>query len=155
MGALINLHIRLHSWIWSEMWFYVVFQSELKRSIPISYQIGNWKCVKNTIAKALKFQKEWCGNLMYHFVVIQVRVLWKIRSHIEPPIKELDENHKLNVITWFFGSSPGLPSNFGISEGNFIGMAGQEGSWWMGSIINLDNSSRSKVAKNCSCWFGF
>ena len=154
MGALINLHLHLHSWIWSEMRVDVVCQSEVRRSVHVSYRIGNWKCVKNAIAKALNSQKECCGNSMYHFAAILVRVLWKILRRIEPPIKELDEHHKWNVITWFSRSSLGLPSSFGISEGRFIGMVGQEGSWWIGSFINLDKSGRYKVARNGSCWSG-
>jgi hypothetical protein len=39
-------------------------------------------------------------------------------------------------------------SNFGISEGNLVGMIGQKGECNMGSLVNLDRSDRSKVAKN-------
>ena len=155
IGSLINLHLLLHSWMWSDMWVDVVWNSEVKRFVPVSYQIANWKCVKKDIARALKSKKECCDNSMYHFAAILVRVIWKSCRWIEPSIKELDEHHKWNVITWFFGSSLGLPSKLGISEGSFIGMVGQEGSLWIGSFINIDKSGRSKVARNGSYWFGF
>ena len=154
IGALVNLRLLLHSWIWLEIWVDVVCQSEVNRSVPISYQISNWKCVKKSIAKTLKSQNECCGNSMYHLAAMPVRVLWKRRRWLEPSIKELDEHQRWKVITWFFGSSPALPSNFGISEGSLTGMVGQEGSWWIGSFINLDKSGKSEVARNGSCWFG-
>ena len=126
MGALINLCILLHSWIWSEIWVDVVCWSEVNSYIHVSYWIGNWKCVKKAIAKALKSQNECRGNSMYHLATMEVRVLWKRCRRIEPSIKELDEHQRWKVITWFFGSSPGLPSNFGISDGSLNGKEGQE-----------------------------
>jgi hypothetical protein len=42
-------------------------------------------------------------------------------------MREFDEHHKWKFITWLFGSSPGFPSNFGISEGSLAGMTGQTG----------------------------
>ena len=52
--------------------------------------------------------------------------------------EEDEEHHKWNVITWFFGSSPCFPLNFGMSNGDFTGMAGHEGLCRKGSLINLD-----------------
>jgi hypothetical protein len=43
-----------------------------------------------------------------------------------------EENHKLKVIPWLAGSSPDFPSNFGMSEGNLVGILGQVGSCKMG-----------------------
>ena len=154
MRALINLHLLLHSWIWSEIWDDVVWQSEVNRSVPVSYQMGNWKCIKKSIARALKSQKECCGSSIYHLEEIPMRVLWNSHRRIEPSIKQLEEYHRWKVITWFLGSSPGLPSNLGISEGNLTGIAGQEGSWWIKSLINMDKSRKSNVAKNGNCWLG-
>ena len=123
-GALINLHLLLHSWIWLKMWVDVVYRSEVNRSVPISYQMGNLKCAKKAIARALKSQKECCGSSIYHLATMYVRVLWNSRRRIEPSIKELDEHHRWKAITWFFGSSLGLPSNVGISKGILTGMEG-------------------------------
>jgi hypothetical protein len=46
---------------------------------------------------------------------------------------------------WLEGSSPGLPSNFGMSEGSLFGII-QLGSWKMGSLINLFKLGRFKPA---------
>ena len=154
MGALINLHLHLHSCIWSDIWVELVWRSEINKSLLVSYQIGNWKWVKKAIAKVSKSQKECQGSSIYHFVATPMRVLWNKRRWIEPSIIEL-HYHKWNVITWFLESSLGLTSNLGISEGNLTGMVGQEGSCWIGSLINLDKSGISKVAKNGNCWLGW
>jgi len=44
------------------------------------------------------------------------------------------------------GSSPGLPSNLGMSEGSLVGIAGQWGSWRRGSLMGLLKSGRLKLA---------
>ena len=62
-------------------------------------------------------------------------------------MRELEEHHKWNVITWLFGSSPCFPSNFRIFDGNFTGMGGHEGLCQMESLINLDKLGKSKVAR--------
>jgi hypothetical protein len=67
------------------------------------------------------------GSSIYHFVVEPVSVRWKRRKQIESSMRELDEHHKWNVITWLFESSPDFPSNFGISEGSLAGIVGQTG----------------------------
>ena len=61
-------------------------------------------------------------------------------------MREFEEHHKWNVITWFFDLSPCFPSNFGMFDGNFTGMGGHEGLCRMGSLINLDKYGKSKVA---------
>jgi len=49
---------------------------------------------------------------------------------------EFEEHHMWKFMTWLDGSSPNLPSNLGMSEGSFIGMGGQVGSFHIGSLIN-------------------
>jgi len=46
---------------------------------------------------------------------------------------------------WLEGSSLGLPSNFGMSKGRLDGIAGQVGSWSMGSLISLLRSGRFRL----------
>ena len=41
-----------------------------------------------------------------------------------------------------------MPLNFGMSDGNFIGIGGQEAWWWMGSFINLAKSGKFNRAMN-------
>ena len=48
------------------------------------------------------------------------------------------------------GSSPTLPLNFGMSEGNLVGIDGQEGSCLTGSFISLDKSGKFNVARKGS-----
>ena len=55
MLALVNLQCFLHSWIWSEKWVEVDCLIKLRSLVPISYQMGSWKCVKNAIARELKW----------------------------------------------------------------------------------------------------
>ena len=143
-----------HSWIWSEMWVELFCRREVKRSVPVSYRMGNWKWVRKTITNKLKSTNECCGSSIYHFVAISVNVLWKSLKRIESSIMELDEHHRWKVITWFFGSSPCFSSNFDTSKGNLTKIVGKKGSCWMGSLINLDNFVRSKVAKNRICGLG-
>jgi hypothetical protein len=89
--------------------------------------MGSLKCMKKDMERELKSWKEPRGISIYHLVAEHVSVCWKRRKHIESSIKEFDEHHKWKFITWLFGSSPGLPSNFGISEGNLAGITGQKG----------------------------
>ena len=44
--------------------------------------------------------------------------------------------------TWLVGSSPALPSSFGISKGISVSIEGQPASWCMGSFINWLKSVR-------------
>jgi hypothetical protein len=66
---------------------------------------------------------------------------------MESSIKELDEHQRWKVMTRLFRSSPGLPSNFGMSDSNMVSITGQWGECRIGSFKILDKSGRSKVAK--------
>jgi hypothetical protein len=93
------------------------------------------------------------GNSMYHFATEPIRVHWKSHNRMESSIKELDEQKRWKVMTWLFGSSPDLPSNFGMSDGNLVGITGQWGECRIGSFKILDMSGRSKVAKKGNSLF--
>ena len=147
IGALMSLLHLLHSWIWCKMCVDLFLHREVKRSVLVSYRMGSWKCVRKTISKALKSTNECHGSSIYHFVAVSVKVRWKSLNRIESSIKELDEHHRWKFITWILGSSPYFPLNFRISNGNLTGMGGHEGLCWMGSLINLDKSRKSKVAR--------
>lgn len=49
---------------------------------------------------------------------------------------------------WCRGSSPALPSNFGISKGSLWGMDGHQGEFMIGLLVNLERSGKSSVARN-------
>jgi hypothetical protein len=66
---------------------------------------------------------------------------------MESSIKELDEHQRWKFMTWLFGSSPSLPSNFGMSDSNLSGITVQWGECRIGSFKILDKSDRSKVDK--------
>jgi hypothetical protein len=105
------------------------------------------------MARVLKSVKRPHGSYIYHFVAKPVRVHCKIRNRMESSIKELDEHQRWKFMTWLFGSSPNLPSNFGMSDGNLAGITGQWGECRIGSFKILDKSGRSKVAKKGNCLF--
>jgi hypothetical protein len=105
------------------------------------------------MARVLKSVKKPCNSSIYHFASEPVRVRWKSRNRMESSIKELDEHHRWKVMTWLFGSSPGLQSNFGMSDDNLDGITSQWGECRIGSFKILDKSGRSKVSKKCSCLF--
>jgi len=48
---------------------------------------------------------------------------------------------------WLAGSSPGLPSNLGMSDDNLVGIFGQVASCKMGSFVSFVKSRRFKEAK--------
>jgi hypothetical protein len=77
----------------------VDFLSEVRSSVPVSYQIGSWKWVKNSIARELKSPKEFHDSSIYHFFVEPMRVLWKSLKRMESSIKELEEHQIWKVIT--------------------------------------------------------
>jgi hypothetical protein len=77
----------------------VDWHNDVKISVPVSYLIGNWKCVKNSIARELKSSKEFHNSSIYHLVATPVRVHWKSRSQMESSIKEFEEHHRWKVIT--------------------------------------------------------
>ena len=58
----------------------------------------------------------------------------------------LDEHHRWNAIMWFWGHSPALPSNLGMSDGNLVGIGGQKAWWRMGSFVNLAKSGKLRRA---------
>ena len=58
----------------------------------------------------------------------------------------LDEHHRWNVMIWFWGHSPGLPSNLGIFDGNLVGMGGQKAWWRMGSFVKQAKLGRLRRA---------
>ena len=154
MGTLINVRRLLHLCMRFDMRVEVFFQRKVKRSVQISYHMGSWKWVRNTISNELKTTNECFGSSIYHFAAVWVNVFWKSINRIETSIRELDEHHKWKVFTWFLGSSPFFPSNFWISNGILTKMVGQNGSCWMGSFINLDRLGKSNVVKNGSFWLG-
>ena len=84
--------------------------------------MGSWKCVKNGIAKYKKFLNEVPNNTIYHFVMLPIKVLWKICNLMISSINELDEHHKWKFMTCMEGSSPRFLSNLGMSDGNFMGI---------------------------------
>jgi len=45
--------------------------------VHVSYQMANWKCVRNVVTKVLNISNEARGNSIYHFVSIPVSVHWK------------------------------------------------------------------------------
>jgi hypothetical protein len=76
------------------------------------------------MARVLKSVKKPRGSSIYHFAAEPVRVCWKSHNRMESSIKELDEHKRWKVMTWLFRSSPDLPSNFGMSDGNLAGITG-------------------------------
>jgi hypothetical protein len=66
---------------------------------------------------------------------------------MESSMMLFEEHHKWKVITWLAGSSPGFPSNFGISEGNLVGILGQVASCKMGSFMSLVKLGMLRDAK--------
>ena len=112
---------------------------------------GSWKCMRKDMARELKSWKEARGSSIHHFASEPISVHWKRHKRIESSMREFDEHHKWKVITWLFGSLPGFPSNFRISEGSLAGITSQTGEWKIGSFVNWDKSRRSRVARKGSC----
>jgi hypothetical protein len=59
----------------------------------------------------------------------------------------LEEHHRWKVMTWLAGSSPAFPSNFGMSEGSLVGIAGQLGLCNIGSFVSFVRSGILRDAK--------
>ena len=148
MYALISLLLLHHSWIWSEIWVVSPCWKEVNNFVLESYWIGSWKWCKKALPKFLKSTKLVVGNLIYHFAVAPIKVLWKSLNLMLSSIKEFEEHHRWKGMMCVLGSSLTFPSNFGILDGNFVGIGGQAGECLIGSFINLDKSGRFKVAKN-------
>ena len=136
-GALTNLLLCLHSWMWSEMWVAVSWCSKVNSFVSVSNLISNWKFFRNSVAKAPKVFMAARGNSIYHLVELPVRVRGNSRSRTLPSTMELDIDHKLKVVMCVAGSSPCFPSNFGMSEGILCSTGGQSGLWLMGSLVSL------------------
>jgi hypothetical protein len=83
--------------------------------------------MRKDMARELKSWKEACGSSIYHLATKLVSVHWKRQKHTESSMRDFDEHQKWKVITWLFGSLPGFPSNFRISEGSLDGMTGHTG----------------------------
>jgi hypothetical protein len=63
-------------------------------------------------------------------------------------INEFEEHRRCKFIICVLGSSLTLPSNFGMSNGSFVGMDGQAGECQIGSFINFDKLGKFNVARN-------
>ena len=77
-------------------------------------------------AKELKSGYLAYGSSMYHLAMTPVRVRWNSLILMELSMMLLDEHHRWNVIMWFWGHSPILPSNLGMFDGILVGMGGQK-----------------------------
>ena len=77
-----------------------------------------------------------------------VRVRWNSLSLTESSMMLLDEHHRWNVIMWFWGHSPALPSNLGMSDGSLVGIEGQKAWWQMGLFVNLAKSGKLRRSMN-------
>lgn len=145
--ALRKLRCCLHSWRWFEIWMVGDCFKWFSNSIPKSWWMGNWKYVRNVVARALKFPCEAGGFSTYNFVDTPLRVRWNSLNQIMLSMILFDEHHRWKVTIWLLRSFACLPSNFGISKRSFVGMGGQLGSCTMGSFISLAKSGRFNEAK--------
>ena len=150
IGAFTNLLCLLHSWIWSDMWVVVFCRSEVKCSVPISYRMGSWKCVKKAIAKDWKSKNDADSSSMNHFVTLSVSVLGNSCNLMESSKNKLETHDRWYVVIWLTASSPVFPLNLGISIGILTGTRGQAKWCLMGSFVNFDKSGNSRVARNGS-----
>ena len=128
-GTLIKLFRHLHSRMWSEIWFAFVCVKLASNSVPASYLTGNWKWFRKAIANSLKEEYIERSSSMYHFITLPMRVCWNNHNCTESYFNELDEHQRWKVVTWSLGYLLGLALKFGMSEGNFVGIGRQCGSW--------------------------
>ena len=70
-------------------------------------------------------------------------------------MREFEEHHKWNFMTWFFRSSPCFPLKFGMFNGNFTRMGGHKGLCRMRSLINLDKLGKCKFARKGKRQLGY
>ena len=147
MVDFIRLFHLLHSWIWSEMWVALFCLKVDNKSVLKSYRTRSWKWLRNAIAKSQKLLKAAEGNSMYHFAAALVKVLYNSLNLTESSFSEFEEHHKWNVVAWAPGSSPTLPSNLGMSDGNLVGIGGHEGSCLTDSFINFDKYGKFNVSR--------
>ena len=85
---------------------------------------------------------------MYHFAAVLIKFLWNSLNRTESSFNELEEHQRWKVVACAPGSSPALPSNLGMSEGNLVGTGGHVGSCLTGSFINLDKFGKFNVTRN-------
>ena len=139
------------------MWVAIFWHNEVRSLVPILYRMGSWKCVRNVIANDWKLKKEAVGSSMNHLAALPVIFLGNNRNLMESSKKEFETHHRWYVVIRFAGSSPVFPSNLGISVEILTGTIGQSKWCLMGSFVNFDKSSNSRVAKNGSfvCANGF
>jgi len=140
-----TLHRWHHSRIWSTRWVAMGLQKVVRISTPVSWQMGNWKKVKKTIAIGAKVVWAHNGNSVYHLATIPVRVRWNRLCLIKSSMILLEEHHKWKVVMWLEGSLPTFPSNLGIFDSNSVGMESQVALWRMGSLMRQDKSKRLKL----------
>ena len=150
MVALIRLFRLLHSWIWSKMWVALFCLKVDNKSVLKSYQTRSWKWLRKALAKSQKLLKAAEGSSIYHFSAVPIKVLWNSLNLTESSFSEFEEHHKWKVVGWAPGSSPVLPSNLGMSDGNLVGTGCHKGSCLTGSFINFDKYGKFKVSKNRS-----
>jgi len=140
----------LHSCIWSDICVEVFWRNDVKSSVLVSYRTGSWKCFRNAMDSLSKLANKLPANSIYHVDATPVNVRWKSLNLILLSISELEENHRWKFMIWLARSSPALPSNFGMSDGNLVGTRGQPGICWKGSFLSLLKSGRLRVARNIS-----
>ena len=135
-----------HSWMWSVMWVAVFWRQDNEISTPSLYLMGSWKYCRNMKAEELKSGYLACRSSMYHLDAVPMRAHWNNLSLIESSTMLFDENHRWNIMMWFWGHSPAFPSNLGMSEGSLVGMGGQNFWWWIGSFVNRAKSCKLRRA---------
>ena len=111
-----RLRRRRHSWMWSVIWVAVFCLHERRISTPASYRTGNWKNWRKVEARDVKVVWVPWGCSIYHLAAEPVKVRCNKRRRMESSTMELEEHHRWKDMIWFWGSSPALPSNFGISK---------------------------------------
>ena len=137
IGTLTSLLLCRHSWMWSEMWVVVSWRSEVKISVPVLYLIGNWKFLRNSVAKAPKVLTAPHGSSIYHLATFPVRLRGKIRSWILSSTMDFETDHRWKVVTCVVISSPCFLLNLWMSDGILCGTGGQSGLWLTGSLVSL------------------
>ena len=123
-STLQRLRHRHHSCMWSAICVEAVCLKFESSSRPLSWQMGNWKKVKNALAKDSKVTWDPDFSSTYHLDDGPVRVHWSNLNWMELSMMLFEEHHRWNVMIWLAGSSPTFPSNLGMSEGSLVGITG-------------------------------
>ena len=118
--ALHKLRNFYHSWMWSNMCITFYCYKWVRISRRDSWWTKSCNNVRNIVASELKLPCDAEGWSIYHFIVGPVRVHWNNCNWIVSSMILLDEHHRWKVMTWFPGSCPCFPSNFGMLNG----------AWW-------------------------